>query len=299
MRLLTSLGLLALTLLLTAPVQAQTTLRWKFAKDQAFDVVCTQQTEVETSVNNKPRRAYLEMTMQLAWNVDEVDEAGVATISQTIKRLQLKTTAPDADPIVYDSESLSKPSGTTRQIAAGLAPLVGTTFTVKMDARGDVTAVTLTEAAQKSLAALPEDSQLKQVLTVEGITNLFRTGDGQLPEQAVSPGDTWPLERETTTPLGTLRETGTFAFAGQESIAGQKVEKIELASTAKLDAKSDAAVRLRVQEQTKSSVLLFDAAAGRALSSETKLLSKSVRPFRDRQIHVTINGTTKLTFTAK
>lgn len=276
---------------------AQTTLRWKFAKDQPFVVDCTQQTEVETSVNNKPRRAFLEMTMQLAWQVESVDDAGVATIAQSFTRLQLKTTAPDAEPVVYDSASTSKPIGIAREIAAGIAPLIGAKFTVKIDPRGNVLDVVLSDETQQALDKLPENSQLKPLLSKDGLTNLFRLGDGQLPEKAVSAGDTWPADSETKTPYGQLKQQGTYTYVGTEAMGEKKLDKIELQSTATLATSADAPIKLQGQEQTKTGTLLFDSGAGRVISSETKLISKSIRPFRDTQIHVRITSTTKLEIT--
>ncbi len=293
-------SLVVLTLLsIASSAPAQTTLCWKFAKDQQFVVNCQQQNEVETSVNNKPRRALLEMQMQLAWQVDSVDGAGVATMAQSFTRLKLKTTAPDAEPVVYDSDSSTKPIGAAREIAAGIAPLVGAKFTVNMDPRGNVVDVTLSEETKQALEKLPADSQLKSLLSAEGLTNLFRLGGGQLPEKPVSAGDTWADDSETETPYGKLTQQGVFTFVGQEVVGDKKLDNIQLKTTATLQPKAGAAVILQGQEQTKTGTLLFNSEAGHAVSSETKLTSKSIRPFRDTQIHVRINSTTKLAITPK
>lgn len=290
---------LLITAMFATPSQAQTALRWKFAKDQSFAVTCTQQTEVETSVNNKPRRAYLEMAMDLAWHVDDVDAEGVATMTQSFTRLQLKTTAPDADPVVYDSAAASRPTGAAKEVAASVAPLLKAKFVVTMDARGDVKKVELGDEAREAIEALPEGSQLKPLLTAEGLGNLFRLGGSQLPEKEVSAGDTWPANSETETPYGTLVQEGTFTYAGPQAVGDKQLHKVELESMAKLKPKAGAAITLKVQEQTKTGTLLFDTEAGHVVSSESKLTSKSVRPFRDTQIHVKISGTTKLEISRK
>lgn len=285
--------------LLVSPAAAETMLRWKLKADQQLTVTCTQQTEVETSVNNKPRRASVDMAMELAWRVSEVDDAQVATIEQTISRLRMKTAAPDAEPISYDSDSLTKPIGAAREIAAGLAPLVGAKFIVKMDARGNIVAASATEETSAALEKLPEDSQLKPLLTAEGLTNLFRLGGQQLPEKAVSAGDTWPVESEIETPFGKLRQEGAYTYVGKTKSAAGELDQITLSAVAKLAAKPDAAVTLQGLEQTKSGEMLFDSAAGRAVSSETRLTSKSVRPFRDTQIQVRVSSVTKLEIGSK
>jgi hypothetical protein len=284
---------------IAAPAAAQTNLRWKFTKDQAFTVQCTQQTEVETSINNKPRRALLEMGMTLEWQVEEVDDKGTASIAQSFTKLSLKTTAPDADPVVYDSDSPNKPTGAAREVAAAVKPLLGAKFTVQMTARGDVQKVTLDDAAAKSLDELPKEHPLRQLLSPEGLANLFRLGGGQLPDKAVQSGDTWPAEGEIKTPYGVLKQTGEFTYAGPQTVASAMLEKIELKSTAKLAPDAAAPLKLTGVEQTKTGVLLFDAAAGRAVSSETRLESKSVRTFRDTPIQVKISASTKLEIAPK
>lgn len=286
-------------LLLPAICSAQQTLRWKFAQGQHLVVDCTQQTEVETSVNNKPRRAFLEMTMRLEWQVESVDEQGVASIAQSFTRMQLKSTAPDAEPVVYDSDSTSKPVGTAREVATGIAPLIGAKFVVKMDPRGEVTDITLSDETQQAIDKLPENSQLKPLLTKEGLTNLFRLGEGQLPENPVSAGDTWPADSETKTPYGLLKQQGTYTYSGQQAVGEKQLEKVELKATAKLAAAADAPIKLQGQEQTKTGTLLFDREAGRVVSSEMRLISKSIRPFRDTQIHIRITSTTKLEIAPK
>lgn len=286
-------------LTIATSVSAQTTLRWKFEKDQHYAVHCTQQTEVETSVNNKPRRAYLEMTMDLDCQIDEVDDQGMATIAQSFTRLQLKSTAPDTDPVIYDSASAGKPTGAAREVAAGIAPLIGAKFIVTMNPRGDAVKVTLPDETQRVVDALPEGNQLKQLLSAKGLSNLFRLGGGQLPAGEVKPGDSWPADSETATPYGTLKQTGTFTYASAQDEATRKLAKIELASSAKLEPKADAQAKLNVQEQTLAGTLLFDVEAGHVVSSETKLASKSVRPFRDTQIQVKISSATKLDITRK
>jgi hypothetical protein len=268
-------------------------LRWKLAKDQALKVTCTQETEVETSINNKPRRATLDMAMEIDWLVGEVDGDGTATIEQSIQRVQLKTTAPDADPVAYDSASASKPTGAAKEIAANIAPLIGASFTVKMDARGDVREVTMSDETKKKIDDLPADNQLKPLLTKEGLANLFRLGGGILPEKAVKPGDTWPADQDITTPFGTLKQKGTFTYTGQEKAGDRQLDNIKLSATSKLEPAKGGA-KVETSEQTKTGILRFDSTAGRAVSSETKLLSKSVRTFRDTPINVKISGVTKV-----
>ena len=126
-----------------------------------------------------------------------------------------------------------------------------------------------------------------------------RLGDGQLPGKPVSPGDSWPANSEIKTAQGTLQQQGTYTYVGDEKLGEKTLAKIELKSSVTVRDAADAAVKLQGQEQTKAGTLLFDADAGRAVSRETRLTSKSVRPFRDTQIQIRIVSTTKLEITPK
>ncbi len=285
---------LLLALPFAATASAQTTLRWKFAPEQKFQVACHQNTEVTTSISGKAQKAYLEMTMELDWEVDDVAN-DVATITQSFTRLAIKTSAPQADAISYDTSSATQPTGAAKELAAGIKPLIGAKFTVKMDARGDVKEVHLTDEAQQALTALPADSQLKQVLSPAGLTQLFRLGGGVLPEQAVSAGDTWQAPSQTETPYGKLSQETTFTYNGPSTIAGQILHKISMASTGEFAPKADAVVKIEIKEQTTSGQMLFDSEAGYVTTAETKLVSKSARVFRDNLIQATVESTTKLT----
>jgi hypothetical protein len=268
--------------------------RWKFVARQTLHVDSTQETTVTTSINNKPQQAFLNMKMRLAWVVDDVTDEGVATMTQSFERLELKTTAPQAEPIVYDSASAVKPTGAAREIAAGLAPLIGAKFMVKMNARGEVLEVKLSPEAAKALTALPEQSQLKAILSPEGLTNLLKLGGDMLPEKAVSPGDEWPLAATQETPYGQLTQTGSFTYEGPVERQGRELQKIVLKSSATLAPQAGAELKLQVEEQTKSGEILFDTAAGRLVEATTRLLSKSVRPFRNTEIRIQIQSETKL-----
>lgn len=282
-----------------SPAAAQTSLRWKFAKGQSFTVDGTQQIEVETRIKNKPSRAYLEVAMKLAWQVDEVDDEGVATLTQSFTRLAIKTTAPEAEPIVYDSDANTRPTGAAKAIAAGIRPLVGAKFTVRMTPRGDVVEVQLPKETEEALATLPDDHQLKQVLSAEGLQKLFRLGGGLLPEKEVSSGDSWPADATTDTPYGKLVQEGKFTYAGEETVLGRALQKLELSAMARLEPKADAPVNLRSLEQTKSGTILVDAEAGYVARAETRVTSTSVRPFRDQPIQIKVTAVTELSLEPK
>jgi hypothetical protein len=227
-----------------------------------------------------------------------VDESGLATMTQEFTRLSLKSTAPMAEAISYDSASSQRPSRAATEIAAGVRPLVGAKFTVTMDGRGDVKSVKLKPEAEQALAALPEKSQLKEMLSPQKLTDLLRVAGGLMPEKAVAAGDTWDAKSETDTPYGKLAQETKYTYQGPAS-GNESLHAIAFASTAKLAPKADAAIKLDLKEQTKSGSVEFDAAAGRVATAKTTLVSKSVRPFRDTKVEVNVNATTTVEVKSK
>src|SRR5690349_8570412 len=93
-----------LLMLVASPANAQTLLRWKFKPGQKFALAIEQDTTVQTMVNAPPESASLDMAMDLAWNVLDVDNSGTATMAQSFTRLKLKmtTTSPKTE-VTYDS----------------------------------------------------------------------------------------------------------------------------------------------------------------------------------------------------
>lgn len=286
-------GVVVLWLLVAGTAQAQTLLRWKFAQDQRYTILGTQRTEVVTSVSGKAEKAELETNMELTWQVEAVDEAGTATMKQAFTRLAIKTTAPGADPVSFDSASATKPSAAAKEIAASVKPLLNVPFQVKMSARGEVQEVTLSDQGQKALEALPANSQLKDLLSPAGLTQLFRLG-GSLPEQEVKPSESWTIKEENQLSGGVLNQETTFTLAALEEKEGVTLAQVSFAGNDKFFPDRDAVERLKIQEQTRSGEWNLNLTAGYVTHAASQLVSKSQRNFRDLPINITIDSKTQL-----
>lgn len=287
------LGFLAIWLLMGATAQAQTLLRWKFAKDQRYAITGTQRTEVVTNVSGKAEKAELEMTMELTWQVEAVDDAGTATLKQAFTRLAMKTTAPGAAPVSFDSASATKPSGAAKEMAANVLPLLNVPFEVKMSARGEVQEVTLSEEGQKALEALPALSQLKELLSPAGLTQLFRFGGG-LPEQEVKPSESWTIKEENRLAGGVVNQETQFTLTAVEEQEGVTTAQVTFTGSDQFHPDRDAADRLKIQEQTRSGEWSLNLTAGYVTQATSQLVSKSQRSFRDLLINITIDSKTQL-----
>src|SRR5690606_30029811 len=92
----------------------------------------------------------------------------------------------------------------------------------------------------------------------------------EFPEKAVQPGDAWT----STTKLGTVllgrqSATRTYTYAGQETVEGRTLERINIRDRVDF-AESMGAVQMKVNEQTSEGHLLFDNERGGLVRLETE-----------------------------
>ncbi len=129
------------------PAQAQKLLRWKFTSAQTLGYTIEQEQSQNVKVGDSPAATTVTVTVKIAMSqkIDAVDPQGVASVTQTIDRMQMKMSPPPgaAQGLEYDSDSAKPPEG----MAAALAPLfdalVKKPFTMKIDPQGKVTEMKL------------------------------------------------------------------------------------------------------------------------------------------------------------
>src|SRR5947207_1682219 len=90
------LTLAAAVVLLAVPstAQAQTTLRWKFAKGDKLKYTLAQKVTTVGSTAGMEITTTSDVIMDIRWEVKAVDASGAADMTQTIDRVRFKMTAP-------------------------------------------------------------------------------------------------------------------------------------------------------------------------------------------------------------
>jgi hypothetical protein len=247
---------------------AEKLLRWKFEPGQKLRVVCTQESRLETSVNNVPLDMQIDMGLEMLWSVDSVDADGTATITQSFTRLTSKMQTEGAEPIEYDSAAPDEPEGDAARIAKAVKPLLGAKFVVKMNDRGGIVEVALPEELVQALqeaGIAPGGGKGKEVL--EGV---FRQTLPLLPDAAVGEGKTWDDQREAKVPGGTLVVQSRYTYEGEENREGATVAKIACKSRLEFNrSKEEVEFPLVLKDHEQTGTLYFDVQAGRLVSAET------------------------------
>jgi hypothetical protein len=292
---------MALTILLVAavthssPVRAEKLLRWKLQADESLQVQFVQESQIETTVNNKPLKMSIEMSMNMYWTVDDVDPQGGVQMTQSITRMQLKMDAASSGVVDYDSASTAKPIGPARDIASAIRPLIGAPFQVNMNNRGEIIDVKLSDEAAKAFESAARDGRVQNIFSKDGLSETLRQSAALLPEQPVNEDDRWIVTNQTRSPLGTLKQTSTYTYQGTEDRDGQPLEKIAVESSLNLVNASDpAGPTVALKEQQHTGVLYFDAANGRFVSSQISQHLTTETPYRDTTIRVKVDSTMQM-----
>src|SRR5258708_40184450 len=107
------LGLLAVLLLAGAAerASAQTTLRYKFKKGEKLNYVMDQKVTMSMSVMRKDIDVEVGQTIDMTWNIKDVDSAGKAKVTQKFDRLRFNMSGGPIGKVEYDSKDGKEPDG--------------------------------------------------------------------------------------------------------------------------------------------------------------------------------------------
>jgi hypothetical protein len=293
-----SLVALAALLLAAADARAQTLLRWKLQPGEKFRVEFSQKSDLETTVGTKPLKMSIDMTMDMNWSVDAVDQQGVAQLTQSFSRLAMKMDIPGTGAIQFDSAAPAPAAGPAKDIAAAVAPLIGAPFVLKMNDRGEILEVKLSDEATKAFEAAAADARLKSVFSKESISETLRQSSAVLPEKPVQMGESWNVVTQTASPLGLVKQASTYTYDGTESRDDRTLEKIKVESTLTLDKQQDpSSPKIVLKEQQQSGTLYFDPAAGRFVDSEITQKLTTETPYREMIIRTKASSTMQMKIT--
>lgn len=181
----TSLAVAAL--LACSPLLAQEAQRWKFSPGDQLRYEVSQATN--TRVNAGEAGDFATDAMQIlevVWQIDEVDEAGVATGRQKIERIQLNITMPSGLALAYDSQVDESASG----IAAMLTPLfeaiLENEVPMRISPTGEVLECEMPGPMAERLARVPATRAMSYLVTAAGVRQVaeqialpLADGDGQ------------------------------------------------------------------------------------------------------------------------
>jgi hypothetical protein len=239
---------------------AATTLRWKFKQGQTIYYEMQQDMEMAMNMQGREFKTSTSQVMDMTWRVAAVNSDGTCEMRQTFERIRFTMEGPTGR-VEYDSSQAEKPDDPVLNMVAPMfEALVGADFTMKMDALGNVSNVTMPEKFRAQLANNPagqmtgmnEDS-MKQMLQQAALV---------LPEKPVAQNDTWNSALAVEMPFGVMKSNNQMTYLGPESSGSKKFEKIGIASQVTLEPKADSPLEINISKQNISGTVQFDNAAG-------------------------------------
>lgn len=263
------LGLVAFTIL-AQPAHGQALLRYKFQVGQKCRLTSQQTMQMKMNMPGAEGQPPINSNtlMQFDWLVTAVDSAGVATLTQTARTVQMKMQGPQGMAMDYDSESDAKPEGLATMVAPVLGAMIGKSYVIRMDSQGNILDLKLPEGVADEMKKLPGMAQMGDMFSEEKMKDMSQLAS--FPEGPVKVGDTWNRTVTVKNPLtGNMTTDTKFSYLGPEVVKGRELEKIGQKVT--LTFAQGGQIAIELTDQSNEGVLYFDNALGRFVRSDVKM----------------------------
>jgi hypothetical protein len=266
----------AAAVVLVATARAESELRWKFKPGEKLNYVVERAAEGKINLTGSEFSFKMGMAFDTTWQVKSVADDGTADVEQTIDRVQINMSSPLAGTVAYDSKSTEKPPA--GPVWSLLEPVVngmlGQTFKVKISPLGKVSDIELpaklTESFAKQKVGQNRQAGLGiggNAFTERGVKELITRSVALLPDK---PGKdaTWSQTFENPMPfIGTQTTEIKFSLAGDESVDGKKLQKINAVTELMFEPAENPRAELEITAQEGSGTIYFDAEAGHMVKS--------------------------------
>lgn len=264
--------------------QEPASLQWRFTPGQVLKIKMEQSTEVSSSVDQRSQATRNRMTLWMTWQVDQVDDVGTATVTQTIDRIRLSAEipTPSGDELAeFDTDSPDGLKGVARTLHQLVSPLVGTSCTLTLKPNGDVAKVEIPESSMEILRNAPSSMQIRNVLTEKGIRELFGRSGLVFPDQDLNEKPEWVIQRKLENAMGKFSQTQTYHI---ESTSGEQATIKMNGTLEPVDQKATHAL----QKFKSDATYQFDTANGHLTHSQLETELKTQRPYRDLVINTRV-----------
>ncbi len=286
---------------------AQTTpLRWKFAKSDQFEIAIEQTTKLETEADLVKQNIDTSSAVKFRWFVQELDAKGIAQIDMVLQSVQLKITMPVSNGVrtlEVDTAAtpVAKPDVQETEMLQNLQAVLGKTIRLQVTDRGEIISVELDAATKESLRLAPQSMQIRQMLTDDGLRELFASGAPVLPENEIKKGESWTVDKDFAIPAGQFRREQKLTWLGNETHDNVSQEKIDvtaqlsLLSPAPNSAKpSEVATKLAIKSQNTTGTIWFDSEKGMITQGSVASSLVTESRYRDKAIVTRISSQVEL-----
>jgi hypothetical protein len=254
-----------------APVQAQTTLRYKFKQGEKLNYLMEQKNVMKMNVMGQEFPIDLNLTFDLSWTVTGVDANGSAQITQKFERIRFLMDNAILGKSSFDSKDGKDAEGLVgQQLGPIFKAMAGAEVTMTMNPQGEPKDVKLSDKVLQALKNFPAAAQLGgDIFSEDGLKQMMNLSGLVLPAEAISKGKTWQQSIETKSALGKMKVNNVCTYEGSTTQGGKQLEQI--AFKPKLDVELDpkSIIKKFMLVDAKGSAL-FDNATGRLVETTMK-----------------------------
>lgn len=291
-------------------------LRWKFTEGDRYVLNLTQTNVSKTAIDSRDSTVTATTDLRFDWTVLSVDEAGKATIEQSLAAI--KVSVADAkrpkQAIYYDTDSNEKVSSASKKLLRQVQPLIakmvtgedgvgkpdGIRFLVTMTPRGKIESVTLPEEAETRINELPQALNLRALFGKQGLTELLGASNVVLPESDAT--ETWEVTQARPTAFGEFKRTHRYSIGSTRSVDGVEFQEILLATQAEpveTDPTTGEQSSKRLKSFSGSGSLQFDLDNGYLAQSRSHNTIETETDYREKVILTTVDNSIEMTLTKK
>jgi hypothetical protein len=253
-------------LLAALPTRAEVKLEWKFKENDKFQQDSTAILQQSMRVGGLTNMQDFEHRMQAAFSVNKVNPDGSVELRMELVKMKATNRATPGSPVA----------------SSQVRPLEDAVLTITLNAKKEVIKLEGYEDIVKRVTNDDPNSgkMIRDIIKEDTLRRSAEEAFGFLPDKPLNKGDKWERKLEHSLgPLGAIQATHTYTYEGPEPPKeGKELHKIsvksELSYVPPKSGNSGFQFQItkgELKTESASGTILFDAEAGRLVSSETKL----------------------------
>ena len=244
----------------------QDDLRWKFQSGETLKYQVQQKMQTEMSVGGQKINTNMQQSMDMSWKVADVSPTGMASVSQTVDRVQMKMEGGPFGSLQFDTSSSEVPTNPiVKAMSEVFRKIVGQEFRMTMNPTGKVEKV---EVPAQLLQAL-NSAGASNALNEDTLKQMMEQSSVLLPATAVTAGQSWESSQQIQLPFGEMKVASLMTYAGRDASTG--MARINMKPTITVSPKEGSPLQLTMKKSEGTGQVLFDPAKGRIVRSDLDL----------------------------
>ena len=246
---------------------------WKFQVGDEYHYRMTQNMDMEMSMGAADRKSETSMhqVMDMTWKVTNIDDQGVASISQLVNRVSMDMRAPGQPELHYDTDADEAAAGFAVMVDPLFKAMTAEPFELRITPRGEIKDLKIPQAFAAALKKIPGAAMMGEMFSDEGFKNMMQQSSLVLPEpKDLKPGHEWTRESKIeNAQIGELTTKSTYRYLGSKEVKGKPFEVFGVTMETEFGAMPEG-LQMEVARQDSQGEIFFDREAGSLESSNLK-----------------------------